>query len=106
VTDNSDPVVADDPAHRRYTISRDGEQLGVAIYHDRRGRRIFVHTEIEPGHAGEGLGSSLVGGAIADAEERGIPVVPLCPFIERWLDRHPEHSDIVDDELTALLSDD
>jgi predicted GNAT family acetyltransferase len=33
--------------------------------------------------------------ALDDARERGLEVVPLCPFIARYIQRHPEYADSV-----------
>jgi len=45
--------------------------------------------------AGVGLGSVLARGALADARRRGLPVVPICPFIAAYIRRHAdEYADI------------
>jgi predicted GNAT family acetyltransferase len=33
----------------------------------------------------------------------GERVVPLCPFVAKFVERHPEYDDIVDHELMAHL---
>ena len=30
-------------------------------------------------------------------------IVPLCPFITRWIDNHPDYADLVDHELMARI---
>lgn len=87
----------------RYELWRDGDLLGTAAYVDRGPRRVFTHTEIESGHEGEGLGSALVGGALDDTRDQGRPVVPLCPFVSGWIDRHAEYADLVDHDALAAL---
>src|SRR5689334_4579253 len=75
--------VRDNPDQVRYDIFVDGKLAGFARY-VRKGKRIvFVHTEIDDAHEGQGLGSKLAQGALDDARTRGLAVVPLCPFIER-----------------------
>lgn len=49
------------------------------------GELIFPHTEIDPAYKGKGLGSILVGEAMKDAAARGDRVLPLCPFVRRYL---------------------
>lgn len=84
--------VRDNPAEDRYEIHADGELAGVAEYRDRGGRRIFVHTEVDDAYAGRGLGNRLAKGALDDALARGLHVVPRCPFIRAWLERHPDYA--------------
>jgi uncharacterized protein len=72
----------------------------------RGGRAYFVHTEVEPGHEGAGVGSTLVRGALDAQRERGELVVPLCPFVRGYLERHPEYADVVDAEMLATIDGD
>ena len=84
----------------------DGELAGFALYVRRGGRVYFVHTEIDPGHEGEGLGSALAKGALDAERALGEPVVPLCPFIRGYIDRHPEYADLVDQDMLARIDGD
>jgi predicted GNAT family acetyltransferase len=84
--------VRDNPDESRYELLLDGELAGVADYRDRAGRRIFVHTVVDPAFSGRGLGNRLARGALDDALEHGLPIVPRCPFIRSWLERHPEYA--------------
>jgi hypothetical protein len=41
-----------------------------------------------------------VGGALArhsldEARRRGLVVMPICPFYQGWIQRHPEYHDLV-----------
>jgi predicted GNAT family acetyltransferase len=97
------PTVRDDPENHRYVLELDGEVAGLAVYHIRGGRYIFVHTEIETGHEREGLGSILAREALDDVRAKGARVVPLCPFISAWIRRHPEYQDMVDQVLLEAI---
>ena len=54
-----------------------------------------MHTEVEPAYEGQGLAGTLVEGALQDLRERGLRVIPVCPFVRSWLRRHPEYADLV-----------
>ena len=97
------PVVIEAEDDHRYEIRLDGALAGFAIYHRRGGRAFFVHTEIDPGFEGKGLGSALAKGALDAERALGEPVVPLCPFIRTYIDRHPEYGDLVDHAMLDAI---
>ena len=55
----------------------------------------LLHTEVQPGYEGQGVGSRFAKAVFADARERGLRIIPKCPFIVRWLERHPEQHDVL-----------
>jgi predicted GNAT family acetyltransferase len=73
---------------------------------ERRGRAFFVHTEIDPAFEGKGLGSALAKGMLDNERQLGEPIVPLCPFVRSFVDRHPEYADLVDTEMLARIDGD
>lgn len=79
----------------RYEIFLDGKQAGFAEYRLREDRTIFVHTEIDRAFEGKGLGSVLAKAALDDVRAAGRSVVPLCPFIKSYIDRHAEYKDLL-----------
>jgi uncharacterized protein len=97
------PRVRDNPELGRYEVYTDGTMVGFARYVRRGGRAYFVHTEVDPAHEGAGLGSALARGALEAQRERGELVVPLCPFVRGYVDRHPELADVVDAEMLATI---
>ena len=87
--------VADNPDERRYEVHADGKLAGFTTYH-RRGDRIALnHTEIAAGFEGRGLGSVLVARTLDDLRRRGLAVLPFCPFVRSFIQRHPEYADLV-----------
>lgn len=96
--------VRDNTERDRYEIFSDGTLAGFAQYVMRPRRIIMVHTEIDDAFAGHGLGSKLAMGALDDIRVRGLRVVPLCPFIARYIEQHPEYDDLVDHAALAALA--
>jgi predicted GNAT family acetyltransferase len=91
----SDLVVRDNPAELRYEALRDGTLVGVVRYRFEPGAVVLVHTEVDAAVEGTGVGSRLVRGAFDDIRERGLRLVPVCPFVADYLHRHPEDADLV-----------
>jgi predicted GNAT family acetyltransferase len=52
---------------------------------------------------GQGLGSALARGVLDAERSLGEPVVPLCPFMRSYIDRHPGDADLVDREMLARI---
>ncbi|MFC4534314.1 GNAT family N-acetyltransferase [Sphaerisporangium dianthi] len=92
---NETVEVTDNPAAGRYEITVGGRLAGFAEYHHRADRLVFTHTEIGGEFEGQGLGSRLIRGALDGARAAGASVVPICPFVARYIEHHPEYGDLV-----------
>lgn len=86
--------VVDVPERSRYEVVRDGSVLGFAAYQRAEGLIVFTHTEVDPALEGQGIGAALVRGALDDVRDQGLPVLPICPFVQSWLARHPDYADL------------
>jgi predicted GNAT family acetyltransferase len=84
--------VVDNRDELRYEVWVDGRLAGYIRYTFDEDVVTMVHTEIEPAFEGKGVGSGLVKGALDDARGRGFTVLPLCPFVAAWIERHPEYA--------------
>lgn len=100
---SSEPTVADNPEERRYEIRVDGELAGFAQYEGQPESIVFTHTEIDDRFEGQGLGGKLVAFALDDARERGLAVLPLCPFVKGYIQRHSEYADLIPEDRRAEL---
>ncbi|MDO9407733.1 GNAT family N-acetyltransferase [Patulibacter sp.] len=89
-----------DEQANRYEIVEDGVVAGFAEYALVRGERIvFTHTEIDPAFEGRGLGSTLIGFALEDARAKEQVIVPICPFVAKYVHRHPEYVPFLDERI-------
>ncbi|MBU4464223.1 MAG: N-acetyltransferase [Actinobacteria bacterium] len=71
---------------QRYEIHVDGALGGFTEFTEGEGGSlVFPHTLVDPAFKGQGLGSILVGEALADTARRGEAVVPECPFVAHYL---------------------
>ncbi len=95
VANAADANVVDSFERQRYEILIGGEVAGV-LHYRRHGDRVeLMHTEIEQSFSGRGLASRLAAAALSDARSRATAVVPSCPFVTGYLDRHPEYADLI-----------
>ncbi len=84
------------PEQFRYLYERDGEVIGLTSYRHVDGQLLITHTEIQPVLRGQGLGGEMVRQVLEDlrATTRE-PIVPVCPFVDRWMADHKEFQDLL-----------
>jgi len=87
-------VVKDNPAEERFEIHDGDELAGYLVYEHRGDALALVHTEIEEAFGGRGLGSVLVRRTLEQLRERGVKIIPVCPFVVSYLEKHPEYDDL------------
>ena len=91
----SEQTIVDDVAAHRFEVRVDGAVAGYAEYRRRDGSVAFTHTVVDEAFEGRGLGSVLARGALDAVRAEGSAVLPFCPFIRSWIQRHPEYTDLV-----------
>ena len=79
----------------------DGQLAGFAVYRRRPGLIAFIHTEIEPAFEGQGLAGRLISAALEAARRETLAVLPFCPFVRDYIERHPEQLDLVPGQFRA-----
>ena len=89
------PTVINNEAEHRYETTVEG-RVAFAEYFVRGSVITFPHTLVPPALEGKGVGSALAKAALEGAKAGGLTVVPKCPFIRAYIDRHPEYEALVD----------
>ena len=56
---------------------------------------IFTHTLVPVSLKGQGIASYLAKYVLDYARENNLNVIPQCPFIRSYIERHPEYDDLV-----------
>jgi predicted GNAT family acetyltransferase len=101
VSDLETTVTRNDVKHR-YEVRVGDVLAGFTMFRiDPQGRLNFPHTEVDPAYRGRGLAQTVVAEAMTDAARRGETVVPHCPVVTAYLQKHevpglavewPEHA--------------
>ena len=86
--------VINDEARKRYELHAEGG-IAAAYYELRSGAVAFVHTVVPERLQGRGIASILIKAALADVRKRGLKVIVECPFVARYIERHPEEQDLL-----------
>ena len=82
-------------AHRYEAVDESGVVAGFVEYVDHRGKRLLFHTEVDGAFEGRGVGSTLARESIEQALDAGAPLEISCPFLKKWLEKHPEYDERV-----------
>ena len=95
-------TIRDNPEKHRFEADL-GDSIAVAEYILTPTKIIFSHTEVPPAHEGKGIGTILIKAALQSARERGLKVIPTCPFFASYMKRHVEVQDLLDDSYRKLF---
>jgi len=88
-------AITDDVDSQRYVIRVDGRRAGLLQYRLHPATIELMHTEIYEEFEGRGLGSQLISFALQDARQRALAVLPFCPFVNDYIQRHRQYVDLV-----------
>ena len=96
-------TVRDNPDKHRFEIDLGGGEMAIAEYTLPKGKIMFTHTEVPPSHEGQGIGTTLIEYALTAARERGLKVIPICPFFAAYMKKHAEVQDLLDPGYRPVL---
>ena len=64
-------------------------------YEFQNGEIYLTHTEVPVALEGKGVGSQLAEKVLKDIEKQELRLVPLCPFVAGYIQKHPDWRRIV-----------
>lgn len=71
-------------------------QIAKAVYKESGENIITItHVSVPSALEGKGIGSQLVKKVLNDIEKQGLKVIPICPFVDIYMQRHPEWNKIL-----------
>ncbi|MDU1891890.1 MAG: GNAT family N-acetyltransferase [Dysgonomonas sp.] len=73
-----------------------GEYLPKIEYIKTKNGEIYLtHTEVPIALEGQGIATQLVEKVLADIESKDLKLVPMCPFVAKYIKKHPDWKRIV-----------
>lgn len=91
----SDVTIRHNPDRERFEVLVAGTVIGKAAYKEYDAgdspQRIFYHTVINEEYGGQGLAGKLATAALDETVAAGLRIVPVCPYIKKFLTKHPEY---------------
>ena len=91
-------AIVDNPEETRFEADVDGH-IAFVSYLRRDDTIFFTHTEVPRELEGRGIGSALARAVLDRARAEHWKVVARCPFIAKYVERHPEYQSLVRREL-------
>ena len=85
--------VRDNTQRHRFELDADGH-IAFSEYKRADGVLTVMHTEVPAALGGKGVGSALVRGLLDIARAQGLKVIPKCPFVAGYIDKHPDYADL------------
>jgi predicted GNAT family acetyltransferase len=99
-----DVVVSNNEQSSRFEATVDGLR-SLITYRRFPDRLVLQHTEVPAPLEGKGLAAKLTRAALDFARANHLRVVPLCPYVSRFLRRHREYQDLLSpSDLQKILS--
>lgn len=86
--------VTNNTGAHRFEVTVDG-LLSQVAYRMSGDTITFLHTEVPKELEGQGIAKALAEVALNHARDNELQVVPLCPFINAYIMRHPEYQPLV-----------
>lgn len=87
-------IVRDNKAEHEFELVVDGHRA-VAAYQLEDDTIVFTHTVVPKAIEGRGVASKLIRGALDQVRDRGLKVIPQCPFVAAYIKRHPDVQDLL-----------
>lgn len=79
-----------------FKATEDDKEAGRMTYSwANKDRMIIDHTEVNPEFRGRSVGNLMVKAAVEFAREKGVKIIPLCPFAKSVFDKTPEYHDVL-----------
>ena len=89
-------IVRDNPERHRFEIDLGDGSFAIAEYTLPAGKIMFTHTEVPDAHEGKGIGTKLIEFGLTAARERGLKVIPICPFFAAYMEKHADVQDLLE----------
>jgi predicted GNAT family acetyltransferase len=86
--------VVDNRGRHRFELEVDGH-IAFAAYEPEDEIITFTHTIVPAELQGRGIGSTLIKAALNAVRAEGLKVVPECPFVRAYIEKHPEEQDLL-----------
>ncbi|MGV3539329.1 MAG: GNAT family N-acetyltransferase [Rufibacter sp.] len=86
--------ISNNEAQKRFETTVDGH-LAVVEYRLMPGIITVLHTKVPEALGGRGIAAALTKHVLEHVENQHLELVPLCPYMKAYLQKHPEYQHLV-----------
>ncbi|MBD1575038.1 MULTISPECIES: GNAT family N-acetyltransferase [Vibrio] len=86
-----------DPKVGRYQVEVVSDHWAHLDYHRNQNTLVITHTFVPDELRGQGCGKILMETVLADIDATGHKILPVCPFVEVYIQRHPQWQHLLTD---------
>lgn len=81
----------------RFVAEEEAQEAGFLEYEREANGAVFVanHVVTAEKFRGRGIAGEVTAAAFEHARRHGIKVRPVCPYVKKWAEEHPEVSDLL-----------
>lgn len=97
-----DPEIRDNADRHQYELPVE-DDVAVVTYNLSSPNLMITETLVPERLEGRGIASRLAKHVLADAKARELLILPVCPFFAAYLQKHPEHADVVHPTYRGIL---
>ena len=98
----TDAEIRDNTELHRYELPV-GDQVAVVTYNLSEPTLMITETLVPQALEGQGIASRLAKHVLEDAKARDLLILPVCPFFSSYLQKHPEHAEVVHPTYRGIL---
>jgi uncharacterized protein len=86
---------SNNPSQKRFELAVD--DATAALYYTIFEDKLYLeHTEVPEVLRGKGIAGKLVEGALEYARANNLPIVPMCPYANKYIQRNPQYQTLLD----------
>jgi uncharacterized protein len=83
------------PPEKRFEIKMD-DRVAALYYTVFEDKLYLEHTDVPETLQGQGIAGKLVEGALEYARANNLPIIPMCPYANKFIQRNPQYQDLLD----------
>lgn len=88
-------TVVHDAEKRRFVVTELGHEAYLEYYELPDGSLDYASTYTPNEIRGRGIATAIIRYALEHARENGRKIVPGCPFVQTYVDRHQQYADLL-----------
>lgn len=89
--------ITHDKKYQQFSVALDGEEEEAELAYATPSPTVldFTHTYVPESARGKGIANELIEAGMAFARDGKYKVQATCPVVVRYLEKHPEHHDLL-----------